>query len=375
LIQSQPLFDEQELRDNERRKKRFYALLHSGDGILMAGAGSSASIYPDWQGFVNLLQQEAIKIDNSFIPLDQAENFLDFADRVKICIGQDQYYNLIFRSFKEGEKTHEKFHEALCRLVYNKKLKGITTTNYDSVLEDAMNAVTKEQVIPICIESNMEQARIVEYLMSLNSGHDRRGILHLHGYLDRKDSIILSKSEYEAKYGFKLLQPAKTIFEAIQQNALDEIEFAVILKDYGLEWTIHRKLMWSLFATRRLIFIGFSLTDPYFLQMLDFVSKDLHTYGFDMHFLILRIKNIEEKERAKVKAIELKERFGIETIFYEENDSNTGLENFVFEMEKQMDYDFVRQKSINPPAIASEPKAGDDDEELTKKLIEESKKQ
>jgi hypothetical protein len=290
---------------------------------------------------------------------------------VKSCVGADPYYNLIFRSFKEKEQTHEKFHESLCRLLHNKKLRGITTTNYDPVFEFALNAVTKEQVKSICIDSNMEQARIFEFLMSLNDVNSRKGILHIHGYCDQKDSIILSKSEYESKYGFKLLQPASTIFDSIQRNEMDEAQFSGLLKDYGLVWTTHRKIMWSLFATRRLIFIGFSLSDPYFNKMLEFVSNDLHTYGYDMHFLILRIKTVEEKDRAKIKATQLKEKFGIETIFYEEDESNTGLENFVFEMEKEMNFDGGAEQIAEAIVLKHEQ---EDDEILTQKLINESKK-
>lgn len=341
----------------------------------MAGAGCSGSIYADWQGFINLLQEEAIKAENTFKPIDESvEDFLDFADRVKSQIGSELYYNLIFRSFKEKEKTHEKFHESLCRLLQKKKLKGITTTNYDFVLEYAMNAITKEQITPICIDNNMEQARVFEFLMSLNNAGKLKGILHIHGHINSKDSIILSKTEYEAKYGFKLLQPPNTIFEAIQRNEMDEAQFAGLLKDYGLVWTTHRKIMWSLFATRRLIFIGFSLNDYYFNKMLEFVSNDLHTYGYDMHFLVLRIKTVEEKEHAKAKATLMKEKFGIETIFYEENESNTGLENFIFEIEKQMNFDDPLQLGIKTEPQKEEDKKEDDDEVFTQKLIEESKK-
>ena len=37
-------------------------------------------------------------------------------------------------------------------------------------------------------------------------------------------------------------------------------------------WTLHRKLLWAVLATRRVVFIGFSMEDPYFDNMLETVS-------------------------------------------------------------------------------------------------------
>lgn len=124
-----PLFSPEEFRTNESKKRRLINLLNSGDGILMAGAGCTATIYPNWLGFVQMLNDEAVRVTTDFQIFEaDKEDFLAFADRAKDCIGVELYYNLIYRCFKEKEKTHEKFHESLCRLVHEKKLKGITTT-------------------------------------------------------------------------------------------------------------------------------------------------------------------------------------------------------------------------------------------------------
>lgn len=375
MIQTEPIFNADEIKDNDLKKQKLLKLLHSGEAVLMAGAGCTASIYPDWLGFINLLQDEALQTEGAFQRFDpNREDFLDFADRIKQKLGSDSYYNLIFRNFKEQDTRHEKFHEALCRLLHNNKLKGIATTNYDPVFESAHTAVTGRPVQSITIEPGLERARILEFLMSLNDHSGQKGILHLHGSCDRPESIILSKTEYESKYGFKLRQPTNTIFEAIKQNEIDEAQFTELLKDYGIVWTMHRKLMWSLFATRRLIFIGFSLSDPYFNKMLEFVSNDLHTFDYEMHFLILRVKTTEEKERALAKAKSLKKKFGIETVFYEENDNNTGLENFVFEVEKEIIPNVVPGDVLKEPVLVAEEKVEESDEELTRKLINESKR-
>lgn len=138
----------------------------------------------------------------------------------------------------------------------------------------------------------------------------------------QKDSIILSKSEYESKYGFRLQTPPGSIYDAIKDGGISQERFTELMKDFAIEWTIHRKLLWSFFATRRLIFLGFSLDDPYFNKMLEFVKTDLHPHGYSIHYLILRVITEADKTRAKARSAYLKKNFGIETILYQENKSN-----------------------------------------------------
>lgn len=369
---SKPIFTPEEIYENEQKRAALIKLLLSGEGILMAGAGCSASIYPNWEKFIELLCEASRQKKEDFPAFNpQTDDLLSFAENVKKCIGDELYYSLIFRTFREKEKTHERFHEVLCRLLVRNRLKGITTTNYDLVLENALVAVTRKRAFPIYINSSIEPARIFEFLLSLNGGLIPQRIFHIHGVCDQPDSIILSQLEYEEKYGFKQRKPPNTIFEAVREGTMNENEFSDLLNSYGFIWTRHYKILWSLFATRRLIFLGFSLTDPYFNKMLEFVSKDLHTYGYEQHFFVLRISSLEEKERAKTRAKELKESYGIETILFEENKSNKGLENFIFEIERAVS---DKVTLIKEDEIIQSKGGLEGDEELTKRLIQLSKR-
>lgn len=60
------IFTEEQLEENTKRIKKLYELISSGDAILMVGAGCSASIYPDWDAFVEKLDHAAKARDNSF---------------------------------------------------------------------------------------------------------------------------------------------------------------------------------------------------------------------------------------------------------------------------------------------------------------------
>lgn len=71
---------------------------------------------------------------------------------------KNYFYNVVFQCFKPknpGEKRYEKFHQVLCRLLEAGKLKGITTTNYDPVFEDALSSVTLRHEGIVLIQFNI----------------------------------------------------------------------------------------------------------------------------------------------------------------------------------------------------------------------------
>ncbi len=164
-----------ELVANLRRKELLIDFIKSGDAILMAGAGCSGSLYPAWPDFVDALGLAAKNHDPSF-DCDSAD-FLEFADKVKECLGDDKYYAFIYKTFKPGSITHEQFHEILCRLPF----RGITTTNYDTVLESALNVISPSANHSLHFEGTTK-AKIHEFLMSYNHSKNLpKRIAHLHG--------------------------------------------------------------------------------------------------------------------------------------------------------------------------------------------------
>lgn len=308
--------------ENERRKNDLIDFIGSGQAILMAGAGCSAPIYPAWPDFIKLLQEKALERDSDFN--EDPKDFLPFADKVKECLGSKKYYSLIFSTFKPTNPPHFPYHEQLCKLPF----KGITTTNYDLILESALNKVAPGVGLSLHFEGSTETT-IHEFLMSLNAHKaTTRKVAHLHGIYDIEASIVLSETEYEHKYGFKVKQPEESLFEKIADGMSKE-EFQQALLSYGYEWPLRRKLLWSLLATRRIVFIGFGMGDPYFRKMLEEIKTDLSTYYTESHYLVLRITEKDKAETIDFAKM-LKTEYGIQTIFYldEENDYS-GLAKFI----------------------------------------------
>ncbi|PZR29160.1 MAG: hypothetical protein DI535_03865 [Citrobacter freundii] len=365
-------FTPQELEENKKAFTDLVDLVRSEDAILMAGAGCSGAIYPPWGRFVDELEAAAKEADPTF-NADKG-NFLTFADAVKTCLGDD-YNALIYRTFEpKPGNTHLPFHESLCRLPF----KAITTTNYDIVLENALSVVNKSMASSLHFEDSTKQ-KIHDFLSSLNySKSPRRFVAHLHGIFDAPNSIVLGGKEYSSKYGFELGKPEDTLFDQINKEGITKEHFSDLLIKYGYEWPLRRKLLWSLLATRRIVFIGFSMTDPYFIKMLEFVREDLSTYRSETHFLVLRATASTLQSSLNF-AADLKRRYGIQTVFFLEGEHEyDGLGKFISELENEISplIETISPKIVDAdPAQTTEAAPTAVDAEYTKHLFTLAKQQ
>ena len=187
---------------------------------------------------------------------------------------------------------------------------ALLTTNYDTVLEAALSdkkieAEREERqirpidVMPLVIGQDAPSL-IQEFLLARhNDPHIPQRIAHLHGLHRSQESIILSSENYVEKYGLR-----------IKKNG----------EDQGNEYsrTIHRKLLEAVLATRRVVFVGFSMEDPYFNKILEIVSADFWGWNKCIHYAIMGIstENKEDSQDGKNKADILKSKYGIDTVFY-----------------------------------------------------------
>ena len=144
-------------------------------------------------------------------------------------------------------------------------------------------------------------------------------IAHLHGMYKNPTSIILSINDYIKAYGLQVAEDRKQVNQK-------EV------------WTLHRKLLWAVLATRRVVFVGFSMEDPYFNKMLEIVSADLWGWNKSIHFAVMGIppEDAEAAKDSKDKAKRLKNNYGVETVFYKVfKDSHQRLEDLFTEIAGQ----------------------------------------
>lgn len=365
----EPLLSASETDENNKRRQKLMLLISSGEAILMAGAGCSGAIYPPWPEFVNLLNEQVKKFQPDFD--ENPEDFLTFADKAKEAMGEDPYYHFMYQQFcPKQDKLTTDLHTALCRLPF----KAFTTTNYDLLLDTALRAETGFPDTSVCFDGE-NKVKIYEFLSSINpnSGAPKR-VIHLHGKYDINNSIILGGKEYASKYGFTIREPAVSLFDQIQAGDITRERFQELLVSHGYEWPIRRKILWTLLAARRIVFMGFSMNDPYFLKMLDFVKVDLSTYEAETHYLVLRITS-ENKKYALETATRLKREYGIECVFFPDDESFNGLTRFTEGLVNEI-VPPVRTKR-RPVAEVAEVsmESNDGDEALTEELFALTKKQ
>ena len=311
------IFTPEERDENEERKRELIDLVASGEAVLMVGAGSSVRVgYVTWDGLLEELENLADQCGRDFEKDEEkrVKKPLEYAEDIKSHIRDKtgdlgRYYALLDQLFKPKSPAYDDFHKMLVSLPF----RGILTTNYDTVLEAALGELKPQFGYDnsLVIDEN-SAGRVHEFLMAMNNDKRiTRRIAHLHGKFDTPNNIILSIEDYYRAYGLRLTT------NHVQGDS---------------EWTLYRKLLWAVLATRRVVFIGFSMKDPYFNKMLETVSTDLWRWDKSIHFAIMSISS-EGTESSKSNAERLKREYGVGTVFYEDLDnSHQGLDQIVDEI-------------------------------------------
>jgi hypothetical protein len=327
----EPLFTPADLAQNEKRKSAMVDLFVSQEPVLIIGSGCSVRLkYPTWPRLLSELTDLARSIatdhDTEFLPVepDPPQDLLRYASEIKRfingCDGRlDRYYSFLSGEF--GERDIDDFHRLLVKI----PSRGILTTNYDPSLDLALmqtdrSAMTADRFLVIEDDSTR---RVSEFLASLNrdSGVPRR-IAHLHGRYDRPKSIILTAGDYGEKYHSRFSAAQRESIRGVFRNGAVgpqaiSVEGLIDQLEYGVPpWSLHRKLLWSILATRRVVFIGFGLNDPYLGQMLALVADDLWRWKEDHHFAIMALPDIGTAA-TKSDAERFQSRYAVGVVFYE----------------------------------------------------------
>ncbi|MBW1910674.1 MAG: SIR2 family protein [Deltaproteobacteria bacterium] len=312
------IFSPEETKENETLKEELFKLVSSNHALLLVGTGSSAVMgYDTWDMLLLKLERLACECGDGFTvnSSSREDSPLDYVREIKKHIEErngdlNEYHKVLYKEFSPRQPRFNDFHRTLVHLPF----KGILTTNYDTVLEAALGARNPNQAHDnsLVIDEGGGQ-RVSEFLLSLDFDIFPKRIAHLHGRFDHPQSIILCLDDYVRSYG---LRPT---------------ENGGRLKEAAPSWSLHRKILWAILSTRRVVFIGFSMKDPYLSEMLRFVSSDLWRWNESIHYAVMDISP-ENADECKSKAQELKRNYGVETVFYENIDgTHFGLEKTIYE--------------------------------------------
>jgi len=237
---------------------------------------------------------------------------------------ETDYLKYLERTFKpQPGKSHQPFHRALIQLGFC----GIVTTNYDILLELAVddvcagkNTFQRCNSIDLCLHKPYK-FRVFEFLRELSQNNDHLGILHIHSWYENPDRMILTRKDYQRAYGELSSEGDE---EREQKRPLD---------------TIHRKVIWSLLTMHPILFVGFSMDDKFFTKMLEIVQADFDLGHDPAHYAIIGYHSETERDMMFDK---LKSK-GITTIFYQivnrgtsSDQNHDGLIRLVFELANEL---------------------------------------
>lgn len=300
----------------------------------MVGAGCSCKVrYPSWKSLLTQLESLAVASGSNFEKSEEkkAKRPLEYVDEIKSHIKThrgtlDDYERELFRIFDDKPPFNSRFHEALIRLPFC----GVLTTNYDNSLELALRVVglecaNRDHLLVVGDDSPPKSS---DFLRSLcRSSKLGKRIAHLHGHIERRRSIVLSESEYRTHYG-------------IDERSPDLMNLV-------------RKFLWTIFATRPVVFVGFSMTDPYLTRMLEMVQTDFWSLNRQIHYAIFSIEDDYDPSRVD----HLKGKYGVASVFYEKLDeTHSGLDNLVFEIEQLcLPSNPIEEKNQSPQQAPSPP--------------------
>lgn len=315
---------------NRMHREAMIALFASGEAIGFLGAGLSIPLkYPSWDKLLGLLEEEAAKLGPlpalPSRPLERAAaikaHFLKFNAR-------NDYMAILGREFAPREKGENctETHKRIIRLPFC----AFVTTNYDDCGEHALQYFSDKpgNTNPgIIIKAQADRHRVSRFLRSIARASEHRHIAHLHGRHEDTENIILTEGDYLSAYG-------------IPRPGQDPTPPATV--------TLHRQLLWSLFAMRRMVFIGCSMTDPYIKVLLDLVACDLWERGTTVHYVIL---GLDQKSLGSAESTAAEfSRYGLQVVYYD------NLAGDHANLDKLLDEAAARRTpAVSPPAAPTSP--------------------
>lgn len=248
--------------------------------VLFIGSGISAwSGLPSWFGLIKELA-EFLKDEGypyEAILNEAKSNLLTAAGLGVQQLSKQQFKTFIRKACRVGESEPHRIHEKIVNL----GPRSFITTNYDKLLEESLRFYKKDNSFQVVTNRQpIDCASIVQI-------RERDFIFKPHGDIDDTESIILTHEQYRKLYGER-------------NHTLKALE--------------------TILLTRPIVFIGFSLNDPDFLNIKDNIENTFKGGG-QHHYAIMADVN-DEKQKYYL------DTFGIRIINYNTKELPDGTRDY-----------------------------------------------
>ena len=298
-----PILNAEAEDENQERIGGLIQLLRSGEAIAFIGAGCSIGAgFPSWPDFMKQLEDivcgwpSRVRFQRNSSLRDA--NPLAYADQLYAHIvsidHKPQYQQWLQTTFESTPPV-----PSLSRWIVSLPFRGILTTNYENLLERAlsewMGSETSIETVNVQSDTPLTISRAVRHIVV---GRRPSHVIDLHGFFRQPETMVVTDADYQRAYGI----PSRVTigFEAATAptSALTPL------------------LLSSLLITRSVVFLGFSLNDPYLVAILDAVTRTMWSWGQGLHFAIFPVP-AGGANAARVVSDRYKSQYGIEAIFYE----------------------------------------------------------
>jgi len=258
--------------------------LRAGTLIPFVGAGVSVGAvrqlpadkrFPDWKGLIEALAariaKEGMADDAATVRATLENDAMAAAAQAMQFLGRKPFQDVMESLFDHVRPPDADL--SLVSAIWQLRPPFVVTTNYDRVLEWPFDARAVRSI------GNDDPS----YINELTLKSTRRRVWHLHGTIDRIDTIILTADQYTSLY------PDKTSATRLAyENAARRFED--ILKTYAF------------------LFIGYSLDEPLLRERLEQV-RAVTAQAVPMKYLLLR-----QGEADAAKVAELRDKYGVQVI-------------------------------------------------------------
>lgn len=333
-------------------KREFVALLKDKNLLLISGAGLSKNFgYPRWKEFLDGVNKACgTNVDESDYKIEGNLDYLKYAQAIFDKSPPSDFNEYVIKSFDQKicKKPIPDYYEILIKLGF----RGFATLNYDYSLEIIIGQLRKSELFRVNIIDfcgTDREYKIKNFLENVSEKKDEFGsVLHLHGIYETPSKIILTQDSYEEWYEngsiTKLLESVKNLKEMLKNNVdpfkeITGIErrIELLYQDDDVLQSLHKKIIWSLFARYRIFFIGFSTDDTFFMNLLNVVIKDFTLPRRNpSHFVLTSYaqSNADDERKEKDEICKKMLERGVLPIFYPVKNSEyeKGLSEFILEI-------------------------------------------